>query len=365
MIGSRVGVIAEQRTLFAPGWYWAGVATVVAMCVIGLLGWFMPVGLVRRLCVAVPTASLLLQLTSFGAFIGPDPEVLPWVWSLEAAAITLLVVVLPARWAVAALLVSAVSVSASAWAFLGHVPHTVLAVTPVHVGNVAFVAIFVGVRHRLMSLSVAEEAAREAHERQVHAEARAQRQRELRGVVHDEVLSVLIAARYFRGSPPAALTGAAAHALDVLALATEGAEPAASGEATVDERSALDSLAAHAVRTAPHVELSVSAPIRGAEVPLRVVDGMGRAMAEALRNADRHARATTVRVNLRVDGPIDTPRFVVRVIDDGRGFAETHGDEARLGIRSSILERMRDLGGSADVLSSPGAGTEVTLTWPR
>jgi signal transduction histidine kinase len=39
--------------------------------------------------------------------------------------------------------------------------------------------------------------------------------------------------------------------------------------------------------------------------------------------------------------------------------------EGRLGITHAICGRIRELGGSADIASTPGAGTEVRLRVPR
>jgi signal transduction histidine kinase len=60
---------------------------------------------------------------------------------------------------------------------------------------------------------------------------------------------------------------------------------------------------------------------------------------------------------------------VVTVRDEGPGIAEGRLEEAaregRLGVRSSICGRMSDLGGTAELLSTPGGGTEWELTLPR
>ncbi|MYV66722.1 sensor histidine kinase, partial [Streptomyces sp. SID2131] len=40
-------------------------------------------------------------------------------------------------------------------------------------------------------------------------------------------------------------------------------------------------------------------------------------------------------------------------------------DEGRMGVALSIRGRLRDLGGSAEVVSVPGQGTEVELKVPR
>ncbi|MFE4456408.1 sensor histidine kinase [Nocardia tengchongensis] len=76
---------------------------------------------------------------------------------------------------------------------------------------------------------------------------------------------------------------------------------------------------------------------------------------EALTNVDRHARAATV--------VVDAGPGTVVITDDGVGFDGTPGTD-RYGIRHSIIERMRAVGGDAEVSSSPGGGTRVRLSWP-
>jgi signal transduction histidine kinase len=61
-------------------------------------------------------------------------------------------------------------------------------------------------------------------------------------------------------------------------------------------------------------------------------------------------------------------RVVVTVRDVGPGIAagrlEQAEAEGRLGVSSSIRGRMADLGGSADVVTAPGQGTEWELSLP-
>ncbi|MFI1917913.1 sensor histidine kinase [Nocardia sp. NPDC020380] len=76
---------------------------------------------------------------------------------------------------------------------------------------------------------------------------------------------------------------------------------------------------------------------------------------EALTNVDRHAHARAVVVTA-------APGELV-IADDGVGFEGAPGEE-RYGIRNSIVARMRAAGGDADVVSTPGAGTDVRLSWP-
>ena len=51
----------------------------------------------------------------------------------------------------------------------------------------------------------------------------------------------------------------------------------------------------------------------------------------------------------------------VFVRDRGRGFDEAAVPEDRLGVRNSIVDRMRRHGGTAVIRTAPGDGTEVRL----
>jgi signal transduction histidine kinase len=62
-------------------------------------------------------------------------------------------------------------------------------------------------------------------------------------------------------------------------------------------------------------------------------------------------------------------QVLVSVRDEGPGLqpgrlAEAEA-EGRLGVSGSIRGRMADLGGAAELRSSPGAGTEWELVLPR
>ena len=55
----------------------------------------------------------------------------------------------------------------------------------------------------------------------------------------------------------------------------------------------------------------------------------------------------------------------VFVRDRGAGFDLAAVPEDRYGVRRSILDRMERHGGTAEVRSTPGEGTEVRLHLPR
>jgi signal transduction histidine kinase len=81
-----------------------------------------------------------------------------------------------------------------------------------------------------------------------------------------------------------------------------------------------------------------------------------RAAQEALVNVRRHAEATYVSVALCNDDD----RVALQVVDDGKGF-----DPSSVGIGlAGLARRAREVGGAADVVSTPGAGTTVTVRVP-
>ncbi len=90
---------------------------------------------------------------------------------------------------------------------------------------------------------------------------------------------------------------------------------------------------------------------------LRALLGAAR---EALVNAAKHAGTTTASLYVEVE-PDEVTAFVR---DRGIGFDRAHIDGDRRGLSGSIEDRMRRHGGNAEILSAPGAGTEVVLTLP-
>ncbi len=74
----------------------------------------------------------------------------------------------------------------------------------------------------------------------------------------------------------------------------------------------------------------------------------------------KHARASNIRVTLAHEP--DEVRLEVE--DDGQGFDPGGEFPGHLGLRS-MRERARDIGGTFEIQSSPGAGTHITLRIPH
>jgi signal transduction histidine kinase len=89
--------------------------------------------------------------------------------------------------------------------------------------------------------------------------------------------------------------------------------------------------------------------------------GLTEATREALVNAAKHADVTTV--SLYVENTQEATTVFVR--DRGRGFDPAAVADDRAGIRESIRGRLTRLGGTSEISSIPGEGTEVEMHLPR
>jgi GAF domain-containing protein/HAMP domain-containing protein len=104
------------------------------------------------------------------------------------------------------------------------------------------------------------------------------------------------------------------------------------------------------------------------ELPPDVQVALYRIAQEALNNVVKHARATDAQVRLRcTTRPDDVETERVRtaelsVTDNGCGFDAHHVPPDRLGL-GIIRERVEAIGATLRIESTPGVGTEVSVTW--
>ena len=103
----------------------------------------------------------------------------------------------------------------------------------------------------------------------------------------------------------------------------------------------------------------------GGELSDTFASGLYRIGREALLNALKHADAGNVSISLSAAGN----RLCLVVKDDGKGMESGHFQKALRGRGGtfglfSINERLHHLGGTIEIVSSPGKGTCVTITAP-
>jgi anti-sigma regulatory factor (Ser/Thr protein kinase) len=93
------------------------------------------------------------------------------------------------------------------------------------------------------------------------------------------------------------------------------------------------------------------------------VAALAGAVREAVTNARKHAKATSVVVRVETDRD---GRTAVTVTDDGVGIdPELMASATGLGVKGSIVGRMKRVGGHASLEGAPGGGTLVTLITSR
>ncbi|WP_062465310.1 sensor histidine kinase [Demequina soli] len=227
-------------------------------------------------------------------------------------------------------------------------------------GAIIFCLILCGISIALIGAGDRQDAAA-AHAREQAALEASRRTREaeqtrINAIVHDDVMSVLLAAS--RPSPPASLAEQADRAIASVESLVSGRTE--SRDYDPEEFVAVIRSTAAALDPAVPVRYAVDGD--GA-LPAGVVAAFAEATAEALRNAFRHGGPDSAP---RVECDVDGGAARVVIADSGSGFSPTRIPQRRLGIRVSILERMRTVqGGDADVTSAPGSGTTVTLAWRR
>ena len=120
---------------------------------------------------------------------------------------------------------------------------------------------------------------------------------------------------------------------------------------------ALDDLAA-SIETEHGVPVEV---VRVRDCPAAGMQPLLLAAREAIVNAARHSGASVVSVYLEVE----SQRVSVFVRDRGRGFDPAAVASDRRGIAGSIIDRLARAGGTGQIRSTPGDGTEVEMSMPR
>jgi signal transduction histidine kinase len=192
-------------------------------------------------------------------------------------------------------------------------------------------------------------------QRAVELEAATRERERLARGIHDSVLQVLALVQR-RGAHLDGEAGELARLAgeQEAALRSLIATPLPGVDSEADLRAILQ---AHAAPT-----VSVAVPATPVRLPAQVAREIGAAVGAAIDNVGRHCGPQSrAWVLLEEEGGAIT----VSVRDDGPGIpagrlAEALG-QGRLGVAQSIRGRISELGGSVEIVSVPGEGTEVEL----
>ncbi|MCX7520988.1 ATP-binding protein [Microbacterium sp. STN6] len=104
--------------------------------------------------------------------------------------------------------------------------------------------------------------------------------------------------------------------------------------------------------------------VEGQTLPVHVAEALYSASVQAMVNSMQHAGGAEVTRTLSIEGGRDGDPVTVTVTDDGAGFDPDAVPTERLGLRVSIGERVVNVGGAVEVRSHPGDGASIVLTWP-
>ncbi|WP_422396922.1 MacS family sensor histidine kinase [Streptomyces gobiensis] len=307
------------------------------------------------------TGILISPLVDVHARVGPT---LPSIW--VAGAVLAFAIKGGWRWAAGASLIIGIANIVERGAFSRDTIHNILLVTVASIG-IGYVVEVARASERTLAEALRIDAATRERER-------------LARDIHDSVLQVLAMVQR-RGTAiggEAAELGRLAGEQEVAlrALVSSGVVPepratsaaevistlSSTAEPATDARSDLRSLlAAQSGRGVTFVE-------PGAPVLLATgkAQELAAAVGAALDNVRKHAGEGAQAWVLLEDEP---DAVLVTVRDDGPGIpagrlaaAEAEG---RMGVSLSIRGRLRELGGSAELVSIPGQGTEVELKVPK
>ncbi|HUJ07926.1 MAG TPA: DUF5931 domain-containing protein [Streptosporangiaceae bacterium] len=203
--------------------------------------------------------------------------------------------------------------------------------------------------------------AEQALQRATEIEAASRERERLARTIHDSVLQVLAMVQR-RGAE----AGGEAAEIGRLAGEQEAALRALMTGEELDQVPAGDlDLSAFLGRESSSL-VAVITPADPALLAEQTVKETAAAVREAIDNVRRHG-GNGARTWVLVDD--EGPAVSVTIRDDGPGIPAGRLAEAaaegRLGVSHAITGRMRDLGGSAEISSTPGTGTEVRLRVPR
>ena len=115
--------------------------------------------------------------------------------------------------------------------------------------------------------------------------------------------------------------------------------------------------------TNAHIRYTYTPFLHNPGLSARIESGLYRIAQEAIANAQKHAQAQHIEVMLSAD----EQHVQLIVQDDGVGFDPelvAHRSEGHFGL-AGMSERVKLLGGTLSIQSTPGTGTRIAVTVPR
>jgi signal transduction histidine kinase len=219
-----------------------------------------------------------------------------------------------------------------------------------------FVALAIASRRLGHLLDAAGVEAETETRRNAAQNARARERRRIDALMHDNVLSVLLASAVGGGQQVVAEQASRALRQIERYGADGDPEPVTAAQLVWELQSITTEIAP---RAEFRYELQTETP-----PPPEIVAAVTEATAEALRNSVLHGDPPDRDASRAVHVHLDDGGIAVLVLDDGVGFDTKAVPTTRLGVSVSIVGRMRGVpGGYAAIESELGRGTTVRIGW--
>jgi len=180
----------------------------------------------------------------------------------------------------------------------------------------------------------------------------------LDALVHDNVLTTLLVAANAKTDQQQVLASKSAIEAISRLKAARTEEPSSTQVTLASFFQALD---LRIQQASPEFQVSLS---RTSDLPISslVAEALTEATLQAVDNSLKHAPSATERIG-RLRGQRSGLKIVVT--DNGKGFRPSQVPKDRLGISSSIVSRVANVGGRVFINSRPGAGTNVVIEWGK
>jgi len=131
--------------------------------------------------------------------------------------------------------------------------------------------------------------------------------------------------------------------------------------AALEGKKLSDALRALATQWTAQSGIVANVRVEGTDMlPLAVEEALYRVAQEALSNVARHSKASLAQITLITT----TEEVTLTITDNGQGFDATRQAQAGVGLLS-MQERMKALGGDAQIESTTGTGTHVVAHCKR
>jgi signal transduction histidine kinase len=288
----------------------------------------------------------------------------PWLYYLLTVAIAMAAIAFTPRVAALYLFVAPTAYGIAAFVTSDEVTiradAILSAIYSIIVGGIVLI-IIVMLRQAAATVDRAQAAALESYADAVRQHATEVERVQVDAIVHDSVLTTLLSAA--RATTPEARALSAQMAANAIGFLHQAAVVGPDDGSTVSSTALARRIAVAASELGVPFELRAKSFVPRA-IPTPAAEAVFSASVQAMVNSVQHAGKGAKVIRWLAIREVTRQGIEVEIGDTGAGFTPGGVPNERIGVRVSIIERVANAGGSADVDSQPGEGTVVTIRWP-